>query len=117
MKSSIARLLCRMLVVCLVGLPLQVNAGMIGTDTVVSAAQASAARDMLARTLSRTEVASQLQAMGLSPQQAKERVAALTDAEAAKLAGQIQSLPAGADGTGLLLLIVIGVLIWWAVKK
>lgn len=117
MKSSIARLLCRMLVVCLVGLPLQVNAGMIGTDTVVSAARAAAARDVIASALSRTEVQSQLQAMGLSPQQAKERVAALTDSEAAKLAGQIQSLPAGANGWAVVLLIAIGVLIWWAVKR
>jgi hypothetical protein len=44
-------------------------------------------------------------------------VASLTDAEVSKLAGQIQSLPAGADGGALILLILIGVLIWWLVKK
>ena len=118
MKSTLARLLCRMLVICMIGLPLQVHAGLIGTDAVVSAAQATAARDTLARTLNRSDVAAQLQAMGLSPQQAKDRVAALTDSEAAKLAAQIDSLPAGANSAGaVVLLIVIAVLIWWAVKK
>ena len=47
---------------------------------------------------------------------AAARVAALTDAEVAKLAGQIDSLPAGANGTGLAWLIIIALLIWWAVK-
>ncbi len=116
MSTSIVRLVSRLLIVCLIGLPFQVHAGMIGTDTVVSAAQAQAARATVLGQLSRSEVASQLQSLGLTPQAATDRVAALTDAEVTKLAGQIESLPAGADG-GWLLLILIGVLIWWLVKK
>src|SRR5258708_11651296 len=38
------RLLSRLLIVCMIGLPFQVHAGLIGTDQVVSAAQAAAAR-------------------------------------------------------------------------
>ncbi len=116
MRTSIVRLVSRLLIVCLIGLPFQVNAGMIGTDQAVSAAQAQAARATVLSQLSRTEVAGQLQSLGLSPQAASDRVAALTDAEVTKLAGQIDSLPAGA-GSGLLLLILLGVLIWWLVKK
>ena len=116
MSTSIVRLVSRLLIVCLIGLPFQVHAGMIGTDQVVSAAQAQAARATVLSQLSRSEVAGQLQSLGLTPQAATDRVAALTDAEVAKLAGQIESLPAGADG-GVLLLILIGVLIWWLVKK
>jgi hypothetical protein len=115
--NTFARLISRLLIVCLIGLPFQVQAGMIGTDTVVSAAQAQVARDAVATFMSRSDVAQQLQSMGLTPQAAKDRVAALTDVEVAKLAGQIQSMPAGADGTALVLLILLGVLIWWAVKK
>jgi predicted Zn-dependent peptidase len=117
MTSSFARVLSRILIVCMIGLPFQVHAGLIGTDQVVTAEQALAARDMVNSVVSRAEIASQLQALGLSPETAKDRVAALTDSEVAKLAGQIQSMPAGADGAGIVLLILIGVLIWWLVKK
>ena len=117
MSMSFVRLISRLLIVCLIGLPFQVSAGMIGTDQAVSAAQAQAARAAVLSQISRADVAGQLQSLGLTPQAAKDRVAALTDVEVAKLAGQIDSLPAGADGTGLLVLILIGVLIWWLVKK
>ena len=117
MSTSFVRFISRLLVVCLIGLPFQVHAGMIGTDQVVSAAQAQAARATVLSQISRTEVASQLQSLGLTPQAATDRVAALTDSEVTKLAGQIESLPAGADGGSLLLLILLGVLIWWLVRK
>lgn len=117
MRSSFARLLSRILIVCMIGLPFQAHAGLIGTDQIVTAEQALAARDLVNSVVSRAEVASQLQALGLTPETAKDRVAALTDAEVSKLAGQLQSLPAGADGGALLLLILIGVLIWWLVTK
>jgi hypothetical protein len=116
MSTSFIRFISRLLVVCLIGLPFQVSAGMIGTDQAVSAAQAQAARGIVLSQISRADVAGQLQSLGLTPQAAAERVAALTDVEVAKLAGQIESLPAGANGGGLLLLILIGVLIWWMVK-
>ncbi len=116
MSMSFVRFISRLLVVCLIALPFQVNAGMIGTDQAVSAAQAQAARALVGSQVSRADVASQLQSLGLSPQSALDRVAALTDAEVAKLAGQIQSLPAGADGTALVVIILIAVLIWWLVK-
>jgi hypothetical protein len=117
MNMTFVRFISRLLVVCMIGLPFQAQAGMMGTDTVVSSAQAQIARDAVVSVMSRSDVAGQLQSMGLTPQAAKDRVAALTDAEVTKLAGQIQSLPAGADGGSLLLLILVGVLIWWMVKK
>jgi hypothetical protein len=117
MNASFVRLVSRLLIVCLIGLPFQVNAGMIGTDQVVSAAQAQAARTAVLSQISRADVASQLQSLGLTAQNAQDRVAALTDSEVAKLAGQIDSLPAGANGAGLLVIILIAVLVWWAIKK
>jgi hypothetical protein len=117
MSMLFTRLISRLLIVCLIGLPFQVNAGMIGTDQVVSAAQAQVARATVLSQISRADVAGQLQSLGLTPQAAQDRVAALTDVEVAKLAGQIDSLPAGADGSGILLLILVGVLIWWIVKR
>jgi hypothetical protein len=60
-------------------------------------------RDGLLRLLDRAEVQSQLQAYGVSPEQAKARIAALSDVEAAQLAAQIESLPAGGDVGGALI--------------
>ena len=118
MSTTFGRLLSRLLIVCLIGLPFQVNAGMIGTSEVVSAAQAQAARATVLSQINRADVAGQLQSLGLTAQVAADRVAALTDVEVAKLAGQIESLPAGASSSGaILLIILVGVLIWWAVKK
>lgn len=117
MNASLLRIISRLLIVCLIALPFQANAGLIGTDQVVSSTQAQAARDAVLSYVARGDVAQQLQSLGLTPQTAKDRVAALTDAEVSKLAGQIESMPAGADGGGLIVLILVGVLIWWLVKK
>ena len=118
MSTSLVRILSRLLIVCLIGLPFQVSAGMIGTGDVVSAAQAAAARTSVATFLNRTEVAGQLQALGLTAQAAQDRVAALTDVEVARLAGQIDSLPAGAtSGWAIAAVILIGFLIYWYAIK
>jgi hypothetical protein len=60
-------------------------------------------RSQLLGVLERVEVQNQLQAHGVSIEQAKARIAALTDVEAAQLAAQIDSLPAGGDGVGALI--------------
>ena len=117
MHTTFVRLVSRLLIVCMIGLPFQVHAGLIGTDTVVSAAQAQVARDAVQSFMNRTDVASQLQALGLSPQAAKDRVNALTDSEVAKLAGQIESLPAGASVGGIIVLGLLIWFIWWLAKK
>jgi hypothetical protein len=52
-------------------------------------------RERIAAHLDREDVAAELASQGISKDQAKARVAALTDAEAASLAGQIDQLPAG----------------------
>ena len=45
---------------------------------------------------------------------ATERVAAMTDSEVQMLAGKINSMPAGADSTGvIILLLLVGAAVWW----
>ena len=118
MSTSFVRLVSRLLVVCMIALPFQAHAGLIGTDEVISAAQAAAARDTVASFLNRSDVTGQLQLLGLNAKDAKDRVAALTDAEVAKLAGQIESMPAGAgDGAALIVVLLIIWLVWWLVTK
>ncbi len=114
MKSSWAKLLCRLLMVLMIWSPVQfAQAGMIGTEQVVTAASQTD-RTTVLEFLGRGDVASQLQSFGLDAKSATERVAALTDAEVQLLASKINSMPAGADSTGvLLLLLVVGFAVWW----
>ncbi|HLX80507.1 MAG TPA: PA2779 family protein [Burkholderiales bacterium] len=117
MTTSFVRLVSRLLVVCLIGLPFQVDAGMIGTDQAVTAAQAQAARAAVLSQISRAEIAAQLQSLGITAQDARDRVAALTDGEVTRLAGQIDSLPAGGGGEALLVVVVLALLLWWIIKS
>jgi len=111
MKSTFARIICRMLVASMIVLPLQAGAGVIGTDQAIDAAQAQAARVSVAGFIARAEVAGQLQAFGISSQAASDRVAALTDAEVAALAGRIDEQPAGGV-SGILVVLVVMFLFW-----
>jgi len=117
MKSSFARAVCRTLIALMIWTPYQIaQAGMIGTEQVVQQSS-QGDRGTVLNFVSRAEVASQLQSLGIDPSTAKDRVAALTDEEARFLAGRIQSVPAGADSAGVLVLIlVIGLVaaaVWW----
>jgi hypothetical protein len=55
-------------------------------------------RARVADFLARQDVRRQLEALGVDPAEAGERVALLTDAEAASLAGKLDELPAGGIG-------------------
>ncbi|HYI86419.1 MAG TPA: PA2779 family protein [Burkholderiales bacterium] len=114
MKSSWAKLLCRLLMVLMIWSPVQfAQAGMIGTDQIVTAASQTD-RTTVLEFLGRADVATQLQSLGLDAKSATERVAAMTDSEVQMLAGKINSMPAGADSTGvILLLLIVGAAVWW----
>ena len=114
MSSLFARHVCRMLVLCMAVLPFQAQAGLIGTDAALSAAQAQTAREQLRALVSRDQVAAQMQAFGVPAREAMARVDALSDAEVASLAGRIDALPAGAIA-GLLPVIVAAFLIYYLV--
>jgi len=117
MKSIWARTICRLLIVLMFWTPCQLaQAGMIGTDQ-ATAASSQSDRASLLSFVSRADVAGQLRSMGLDAATAKDRVAAMTDAEVAYLAGQIERLPAGGDTAGVILVIVIIAVIWWVWKR
>ena len=117
MKSAWAKTICRLLVVLMVWTPYQVaQAGMIGTDQVATSSS-QADRSAVLSFVSRADVAGQLQAMGLDGATAKDRVAVMSDSEVSYLAGRINSLPAGADTAGVLILILIIAAIWWVWKR
>jgi hypothetical protein len=115
MKSGPIAMICRMLIVSLLFFSYQSTAGMIGTEQIASPPSAQSDRTQIQSALSRAEVASQLQALGVDVKLAQDRVAALTDDEARSLAGKLPTLPAGAgdEGWWIAAIIVIGVLVWW----
>jgi hypothetical protein len=110
-----AKGICRVLIALMIWMPYQIaTAGMIGTDKVV-ASTSQADRTTVLNFLSRSDVASKLQTLGIDPSSAKDRVAAMTDEEVQSLAGKINSMPAGAMSTGaaVLLIIIIAAAVWW----
>ena len=115
MDTAWAKTLCRLLVALMIWTPYQfATAGMIGTDKVVTSA-AQADRTTVLNFMTRGDVQKELQAMGVDPSTAKDRVAAMSDDEVRSLAGRINSMPAGAmsDGAAILLIIVIAAAVWW----
>ena len=84
---------------------------MVSTDEVSSVAAASANRDKVAAFLAREDVRQAVQAQGVSPQAATERVKAMSDVEVAQLAGRIDQAPAGGDVLGLLFTVFIVLLV------
>jgi hypothetical protein len=112
MKPALTQMLCRFLALALMLLPYQGgHAGMIGTDVAASPAGVQADRNAISSYLSRAQTVNELRSLGLDPQAAQDRVAAMTDAEVSSLAGKMSALPAGGEGLVLVLLVVLLILV------
>jgi hypothetical protein len=107
--TQVRNIVIRLLIACLALMPFSAHAGMVGTDAVIQQS-ALTNRAGIQQFLARAEVQSQLQALGISPEQARARVNALTDDELARVAGQVGALPAGGDATPIILGIIIGII-------
>lgn len=81
----------------MLGLQTPAYAGMVGTGAAIGQQQAAIDRGQLLTALNREDVREQLVAMGVDPQAAQQRVAALSEEEIQSLAGRVQALPAGGD--------------------
>lgn len=86
------------------------QAAMIGTETVLNGNMQQNDRARLNSFLERPRVQAILEAQGVSPGEARARVACLSDSEAARLAATVDRLPAGGSAVGAL--IGAGVLIF-----
>ena len=107
-------LIAKILIFSMVWMPFSLHAGMIGTDQVVGSAQDQTNRDKVANFMSRGDVVAQFETMGLSSSTAKERVNAMTQEEVNRVAGKIDSMPAGADSTAawIAAIIIVGLIVW-----
>jgi hypothetical protein len=114
MMTSLKKNTCRVLIVAMLTLTFQTaRAGLISADQ-AAAAPAQTERSLILSVLDRAETAAQLQAQGIDPAMARERVAAMTDHEVRQMAADIQTAPAGAmSGGAWVAVIVIAGLIWY----
>ncbi len=111
--NSLRRIVAGLVLVSMTGLvvPLPAQAAMVATETLASASAASAARERLAALLARADLRAQLEAKGVRAADVQARIDALSDEEVAKLAGHIDSLPAGGDVVGALVFVFLVLLI------
>lgn len=96
----------------LLTLPYQsVLAAMIETDATLGiTVQGQEARNTIKSILAREDIQAVLKAQGIDPLEARARVDSLTDAEAVRIADQIEELPAG--GNFLIgLLVAVGIIV------
>jgi hypothetical protein len=97
---------------CYFELPIQAaRAELIPTNSVAAARQAVSARQKLERYLGREDVRAALEQNGVNPAAARQRVDALSDEEAAAIAGKIDSLPAGGEIIGVLVFVFVLLLV------
>jgi CHASE3 domain sensor protein len=78
-------------------------AALIGTETVIETARGHEAREHVKQILDRQEIRKALRAQGVSAEEAKARVDALSDAEAVRLAQKLDQLPAGGSALGVVI--------------
>jgi hypothetical protein len=105
--TSLNRNIVRLLVVslCYAGLPTRLaQAELIATDRVETSERAPlSARERLDSIFERADVRAALERHGVSADDAKARVDALSDDEVERLAARFDSLPAAGDALGSLL--------------
>jgi len=102
----IRRLIATVLVICIAA-PLPSQAAMLATDQALGAG----GRARVTQLLERADVQARLAQYGVNAQDAKARVAALSDDEVARLASTIESLPAGGDIIGAVVLVFLVLLL------
>jgi hypothetical protein len=114
MSSQLFRLTARLLIVALLALHLPMrgaNAAMLGTETAIDQTQATQNRERVEAFMARGDVQTQLEKMGIKADDAKSRVAAMTDDEVNQVAGKIDQLPAGGIQVWAIILIILIVLV------
>jgi hypothetical protein len=87
------------------------RAAVVSTTDYFSSTAGAAATDPVLAALAREDVRAQLQALGVAPEAAMERVAALSPGELALLSERIDELPAGGSILGLVGAVFIVLLI------
>src|SRR5688572_20015635 len=91
------------------GMQAPAAAGVVGTAKAIAARQDG--RALVDATLARADVRAQLESMGVDPAAIEGRLAALSEAEIATLAGQIEQAPAGGDALAVIGIVFVVLII------
>lgn len=81
-------------------------AALVGTETILENSRISETRSYLKEALEREGVRDTLLARGIDPMEAQARIDSLSDTEIARIADQMDQLPAGGDTLFILLIVV-----------
>jgi hypothetical protein len=95
----------------------QALAALITTDSVLDSSRDLDARHRVAQLIGREDVRAALIAQGVDPAEAQARVSSLTDAEVQQVSALIDALPAGGDGLGLIIGVLLIVLLVLLILK
>lgn len=104
MYSKFTRIVCLCMVFSLLVLNVSVptaKAAMISTESSMSMTQASENRIVAKDALQRADVQQVLTSKGISVAEAEARIDALSNEEVARLAQQVQDMPAGSGALGV----------------
>ena len=82
--------------------PSQAMAALVGTERVFDAERVQNARELIHGLMAREDIQAALVREGIDPREAQARAESLSDAEAVRLAGAIENLPAGGSSLGLI---------------
>ncbi|NMM43763.1 PA2779 family protein [Rhodospirillaceae bacterium KN72] len=80
--------------------PLSAQAAMVGTEKLVTQSRVDENRATIDAFMAREDVREEFRRLGVAPEEADARVAALTDAEAERMASTIRSAPSGQGAVG-----------------
>ncbi len=112
-QSGFMRWTSRVVMLCMLSMlaPTSAFAGMVNVDQTLNHSLAEQGRAKLMALVEREEVRVQLQSRGVSANDAKARVNAMTDAEVVQVSDKLDQLPAGGDILGLMFTVFIVLLI------
>ena len=91
--------------------PHQAMAALVGTERVFDAERVQNARELIHSLMAREDIQAALVSEGIDPQEAQARAESLSDAEAVRLAGAIETLPAGGSALGIIVASILLVFI------
>jgi len=117
MTTILKRLIASALIpsLLLVGTPLMAQAGIVSTEQAlhqeIASAEVGVNRERVTAFLSRDDVRAELQAQGVSANDALARVQSMSDAEVAQLAHRVDQAPAGAGVVGVLFTVFVILLV------
>jgi len=113
MMKTMTKPVSFLLILCLLSMGFalgRAQAAMVGTETVLNSKVQQTERARVNAFLERPKVQTILESQGISPAEARARIACLSDSEVAGLAATVDQLPAGGSAVGAL--IGAGVLIF-----